>query len=342
MQSPLTVVRYDLDGQDPYRNLAAEEFLARTCPEDTVRLVFSCNGPAVVLGRNQNPWIEADLGDVARRGLAVARRASGGGTVVHDLGNLNYGLAMPRQRYAPGTILALVVQALVALGIPAAACARHSIWVTGRKVSGTAFLLTGRTALLHGCILVDSDLDRLRRVLRPPTADRRSHAVTSVRSPVTRLRDVRPGVTVGDVREALAEVTSRSFGGACRRGAIGEAMTEERLAIQAEHLRSWDWIYGRTPDFEHVLHADTAPVVLRVKGARIAGVEAGETLAAAASLWTAWEGLPYDGDLLAAAAEHTTDLDPRLRAALVAALRREVPPVAGHGAPPTRACQPGP
>ncbi len=328
----LSLVRYDLEGHDPWWNLAAEEHLARTCPPATVRLVFYRNMPALVFGRNQNPWAEADLGEAARCGAALARRSSGGGTVFHDRGTLNYGFAMHRPLYEPGRFLAMVAEALAALGIPAVVCPRNSIWVSGRKIAGTAFLLTGERALLHGCILVDSDLGLLRRLLRLPVADLRSHAVPSVPSPVLCVREVQRAVTPEALREAIAAAAARGLGAVCRRAVSAEDLPPDAVAAAADRLRSWEWLFGRTPDFAHVLYLPCATVVLRVAGARIAGVETPGCVGIAARLGEALAGLPYDGLSLAAASGEVPGLEAGLRDALRAALRREIPALGAFGA----------
>ncbi len=334
MEHPLRLVRYDLAGADPYSNLAVEEFLARTCPPDTVRLVFSRNAPAVVIGRNQNPWIEADVGEAQRRGIAMARRASGGGAVYHDAGNLNYGFIMPRTLYHPPRFLAVVVAALHALGVEAAACSRSSVWINERKVSGTAFLLTGRTALLHGCILIESDLDVLRRVLAAPAIDLRSRAIRSVRSPVARLGDLLPGLTAEAVREQIAASAVRALLPAGGRAETEPSPAPELVAVLRRRLSSWEWIYARTADFEHVLRPGDVSVTLVVQGATVTAAR----LAGGGAGWEAvvagLPGTPYDGERLAAATTGTaTWVDPRA-AALAACLRREVPAIIGTNTSP--------
>lgn len=49
--------------------------------------VFYSNKPAVVIGRHQNPWLEANIPFLREYGIDLARRHSGGGTVYHDQGD---------------------------------------------------------------------------------------------------------------------------------------------------------------------------------------------------------------------------------------------------------------
>jgi len=73
---------------NPYFNLAAEEYLLQSFQEDLFLLYR--NRPSIVVGKHQNTLAEINLPFVQENEILVARRITGGGTVFHDLGNLNF------------------------------------------------------------------------------------------------------------------------------------------------------------------------------------------------------------------------------------------------------------
>ena len=73
---------------DVYFNLATEEYLLHNFDQDIVFLYI--NSDAVVLGKHQNAFNECRITKCRENGVAVARRLSGGGTVYHGDGNINF------------------------------------------------------------------------------------------------------------------------------------------------------------------------------------------------------------------------------------------------------------
>lgn len=73
----------------PAFNCALEEYLLTERPAGDV-LLFYINRPSVIVGRNQRIEAEVDTGYCCEHGIEVVRRLSGGGTVFHDYGNINY------------------------------------------------------------------------------------------------------------------------------------------------------------------------------------------------------------------------------------------------------------
>lgn len=97
---------------DPFKNLSIEENLLRTCASDTAILMLYRNSDSVIIGRNQNPYIECNLENLRTTKTKLVRRFSGGGTVFHDLNNLNISLIYPKSCFRKQILTGLVVDAL--------------------------------------------------------------------------------------------------------------------------------------------------------------------------------------------------------------------------------------
>ena len=202
---------------EPAVNAAMEEWLLRE-PGGVTEPAFMlyANRPAVLMGRNQNLRAECNPDYCRDNHITIMRRISGGGTVFHDMGNLNLALVTPRQDYSPDAFASLLTSLLAELGVPEVTIdSSHSVFSQGLKLCGTAFALTSGGALMHGCVLVSTDLDELRRALTPigEAPDETSHGVPSRRVPVTRLADVIGDISCEDVAAlALSQMMERHQG----------------------------------------------------------------------------------------------------------------------------------
>ncbi|KAK7522235.1 putative lipoyltransferase and lipoate-protein ligase [Phyllosticta citriasiana] len=139
---------------DPYLNLSIEATLLARSAAHTAILFTYINRPCVVIGRNQNPWVEVDLARLRRQrrepgsstadeaavaaaavriqvgDVDLVRRRSGGGAVFHDAGNVNWSVISPSNDFTRDKHGEMVVRALRGLGVSAARVnARHDIVV---------------------------------------------------------------------------------------------------------------------------------------------------------------------------------------------------------------------
>ena len=80
------------DSKDIFYNLAAEEFLLKN-EEDNFFMLWQSD-PTVVVGKHQNTMAEVNYPFIREKKIVVARRLSGGGTVYHGPGNLNFTFIM--------------------------------------------------------------------------------------------------------------------------------------------------------------------------------------------------------------------------------------------------------
>ena len=73
---------------DVYQHLAAEAYFLHEYDGDV--LIIWRSHDAVVCGKHQNACGEANYRFCHQNKIRIARRLSGGGTVFHDLGNINF------------------------------------------------------------------------------------------------------------------------------------------------------------------------------------------------------------------------------------------------------------
>lgn len=174
----------------PYYNLAAEEFLFAQCKGDF--LLFYINNPSVVVGANQVLANEVNVAYCLENAVAIARRMSGGGTVFHDAGNLNYCFITDKnaEKAAMDTdFLMPVVKVLDKLNIQVRVGVRKDLWLPdGFKISGTASHIARNRILFHGTLLYDAQLDVLHNVLTVKEKNLQVKGIASVPSPVKNIK----------------------------------------------------------------------------------------------------------------------------------------------------------
>ena len=198
---------------DPYKNLAIEKYLLDTVPRDGCTLYLWQNQNTVVIGHNQNAWVECRTTLLEQEGGKLARRLSGGGAVFHDLGNLNFSFCMKTENYNIDQQITAVIDAVSAFGADAKSSGRNDIVLgDGRKFSGNAFLEKDDCACHHGTLMIQTDLDSVERYLHVSKEKLASKSVPSVRARVVNLKDVCPKISVEAVKRQLINSVETVYG----------------------------------------------------------------------------------------------------------------------------------
>ncbi|RKD92218.1 lipoate--protein ligase family protein [Mangrovibacterium diazotrophicum] len=246
----MTVLCYHLNNPDPYFNLATEEYLLKNYEEDIFMLWSSES--SIVVGKHQNALAEINHRYVKKNKIKVARRLSGGGTVFHDPGNLNFTFMKKVEKIEEVNyklFLAPVKAALEKLGLEIGSSKRDDLLIDGKKISGNAQHVFRKRVLHHGTLLFDSHLAKLKSALKVDLSRFEDKAVQSNRSVVTNIADyLKKPMTVEAFRNFMFETISTSFEG-CQ---FAELTEEDKAAIQIlrdEKYCQWEWIYGYSPKY---------------------------------------------------------------------------------------------
>jgi lipoate---protein ligase len=236
---------------DIYFNLAAEEYLLRNKAEDFLMIWLS--DPAVVVGKHQNTLAEINSEFILKEKINVARRLTGGGTVYHDKGNINFTFIMNGERNKLidfKRFVEPVVRFIHDSGAPVVIGERNDILIDGYKISGNAEHVFKTRVLHHGTILYSSDLNTLHKALQVKPGRFIDKAIQSNRSTVINLiAYLSNKVTAVEFASELFLFLQNYF-----KNTNGYVLNDVEIAdirkIRNEKYATWDWIYGYSPAFK--------------------------------------------------------------------------------------------
>ncbi|MCX6325488.1 MAG: lipoate--protein ligase [Bacteroidia bacterium] len=239
-----------LESDDPFFNLAIEELLLKNSEEEY--LILGINNPSVIIGKHQSAHKEVNTKFVIENDIPVIRRISGGGTVFHDKGNLNF--TFIRQSEAGKLVdfrkyTGPVIDFLSSLEVEAKFEGKNDIKVGGLKISGNAEHVYRNRVLHHGTLLFSSSLDMLKNSLRKDTSCYTSRAVESTPSSVINLKEKL--VKFRDIYEFKTEIMSyflQNMAGAVNY-ALSPSEKEAAESLAMSKYRTWEWNYAYGPEY---------------------------------------------------------------------------------------------
>ncbi len=236
---------------NPYFNIASEEHLLRKFTDDVFMLYT--NTDSVIVGKHQNTMGEINLHYVKENNLPVIRRLSGGGTVYHDLQNLNFAFI---QNGEDGKLIDFnkfispIIQFLKTKGITATAGKRNDIIVDGKKISGNAEHVFKNRVLHHGTLLFESNLDALNKSIKVNLDQFTDKSVKSNRSVVTNLKPMLPdNYSLELFTKELFEFVLNTYEDSHEYVFSDEDNNAIDNLIETKYA-TWDWNFAYSPKYE--------------------------------------------------------------------------------------------
>jgi lipoate-protein ligase A len=208
---------------------------------------YTRDSPTISIGYNRSVEKSVFTDESARRGIKIIRRFSGGSAVFTDKGQLIFALILDAS-LLPSDIVesyekmcGAIIRGLSILGVKAEYKPVNDIIVGGRKISGSAQLRRGGVVLHHGTMLIDTDLESLAAVLRPPQGRKDGQLVMKH---VTNLREEMgeaPDLQV--IKRALVKGISDTFGATMYPRSLTSHETDDidKLIEEKYGSRDWNW-----------------------------------------------------------------------------------------------------
>lgn len=263
----------------PFYNLGLEETLLRDSADDHFLLWQST--PSVIYGKFQNPWREIHVDHALKNNHLLVRRITGGGCVYQGPGNLNFSFIGSGNFESREVNLNFIVESLASIGIELRLNHRFDLIMdhdkVSYKVSGNAFKNIRGRWIQHGTLLINADIENIWDYLTQNSGDIKSKSIESTRSPVKNIGELYPDASLESISKCLIDSASKL-------GKFGEfeQLDSEKISSldnqkYEEVIRSEDWIYGETPEFEVTTNLDQKlggnPIIINVKKGRFSSFE---------------------------------------------------------------------
>ena len=236
---------------DPFYNIALEDWLLQEVLRDDCILYLWRNETSIIIGRSQNPWIECSK-EVFLENVPIIRRTSGGGTVYHDKGNINYSFLSKKNKFSKTNNFKLILKTINTLGFKAYLSPREDIIVDQQgkryKISGNAFYFNKDKVLHHGTLLIDSDTKKLEKYLHHNVnRSLNGRGVKSVRSSIINLKDIIQKTTVEKFISVLLSLNTTDI------TFLPKCINNPHLLRIQKKIEKWDWTFGKSLNFSQVI-----------------------------------------------------------------------------------------
>ncbi len=265
----------DVTRLEPYFNLALEEYLIRQKNEEY--FIIYRNDCSIIIGKHQNAMSEINYKYVHKNNIPVIRRLSGGGTVYHDLGNLNFSFIVNGQTGKlsdfPKFTNPIIRFLKKDFGLDVEFDGINSLLVNGLKISGNSEHIYKNRVLHHGTLLFSSSLANLYNALMISTDKYSDNKVKSRRSKVTNISSlIDKPISIIELKNKLCEFISDYY----KKSEYVELTNSDIESIEeiaTKKYKNWDWNMAYHGDYEFTnsikIDKDTLKVKLSINSGKI-------------------------------------------------------------------------
>lgn len=238
------------DYTNPYFNIAAEEYVLKSLDDDVFMLWR--NNPCIIVGKHQNTLAEINLDYITKNNIPVVRRITGGGTVFHDLGNLNFTFIQngkPEELVNFRKFTEPIIEVLRDLGVEAKFEGRNDLTIKGKKFSGNAEHVHKNRVLHHGTLLFSAQLGNLTDALKVNPEKFTDKAVKSIRSRVTNISEHLPvNMDVLEFKERILDHIKRKHP-EMKVTTFSDEDVKKIEELAEKRYKTWEWNFGYSPKY---------------------------------------------------------------------------------------------
>jgi lipoate---protein ligase len=239
---------------NPFFNIASEEHLLKSYDDDILMLWRSTD--SVVVGKHQVAATEANQEYSCINQIPVIRRISGGGTVFHDLGNINFTVITksinPNINFPEHT--KPIIEFLEKLGLNAGFEGKNDVRVNGLKVSGNAAHLFKNKTLYHGTLLFNSNIEKLNNSINPSGATLETKAIQSIRSKVVNISSfVNNDTSIDDFYNGFKKFLLKYYNVKTERLFSEDEKIQVQKLVDEKYCKD-EWNYHYSPNYVFANH----------------------------------------------------------------------------------------
>ncbi len=241
----------------PSFNLALEEYFFNQS-DDNFFLIY-INKPSIIIGKHQIPCKETDIICSFENNIPIYRRFSGGGTVYHDPGNINFcfikHLASDSVSIDFSIYTKIITDYLLTLKLDVTTNERNNILIGTKKISGNAQHISRKKVLHHGTLLFNSDLNKLRSMTHVSQTEYIDKSVKSISSETTNIfNHLTYKMNISEFVKGLVKFVNINL--LSEQFHLTQKMISDIQRLAISKYESDEWTYGYSPDY--TLYKDTS------------------------------------------------------------------------------------